>query len=140
MLAGPAEASALGNVLVQARTLGVDLPDLAAMRAAAAYPGGAPLRAARRPRLGLRRGSAHVRRAGMMTRMRVALMVTCVNDAMFPETGKAVVTLLRRLGVDVEFPEAQTCCAQPMVNTGYLDEAVPVVRTFVDAFAGTTRS
>ncbi|WP_182525359.1 (Fe-S)-binding protein [Nocardioides dongkuii] len=68
--------------------------------------------------------------------MRVALMVTCVNDAMFPETGKAVVTLLRRLGVDVEFPTAQTCCAQPMVNTGYLDEAVPVVRTFVDAFAG----
>src|SRR6476469_10621108 len=68
--------------------------------------------------------------------MRVALMVTCVNDAMFPETGKAVVRLLRRLGVDVEFPQAQTCCAQPMVNTGYLDAAVPVVRTFVDAFAG----
>ena len=45
-------------------------------------------------------------------------------------------TLLRRLGVDVDFPEGQTCCAQPMVNTGYLDEAVPVVRTFVDAFAG----
>jgi L-lactate dehydrogenase complex protein LldE len=72
----------------------------------------------------------------MMGDMRVALMVTCVNDAMFPETGKAVVTLLRRLGVDVEFPAAQTCCAQPMVNTGYLDEAVPVVRGFVDAFAG----
>ncbi|KQQ44044.1 Fe-S oxidoreductase [Nocardioides sp. Leaf307] len=63
-------------------------------------------------------------------------MVTCVNDAMFPETGQAVVRLLRRLGVDVDFPAAQTCCAQPMVNTGYLDEAVPVVRTFVDAFAG----
>ena len=71
-----------------------------------------------------------------MSAMRVALMVTCVNDALFPETGKAVVTLLRRLGVDVEFPAAQTCCAQPMVNTGYLDEAVPVVRTFVDAFEG----
>ena len=68
--------------------------------------------------------------------MKVALQITCVNDAMFPDTGKAVVTLLRRLGVDVEFPPAQTCCAQPMVNTGYLDEAVPVVRTFVDAFAG----
>jgi L-lactate dehydrogenase complex protein LldE len=68
--------------------------------------------------------------------MRVAVMVTCVNDAMFPDTGKAVVRLLRRLGVDVDFPEAQTCCGQPMVNTGYLDEAVPVVRTFVDAFAG----
>src|SRR3954466_11090293 len=68
--------------------------------------------------------------------MRVALQVTCINDALFPQAGKAVVTLLRRLGVDVEFPEAQTCCGQPMVNTGYLDEAVPVVRTFVDAFEG----
>jgi L-lactate dehydrogenase complex protein LldE len=68
--------------------------------------------------------------------MRVALMVTCINDAMFPDTGRAVVTLLRRLGVDVDFPEAQTCCAQPMVNTGYLDEAVPVVRNFVEAFEG----
>ena len=68
--------------------------------------------------------------------MRVALQITCVNDAMFPETGKAVVTLLRRLGVEVDFPAAQTCCGQPMVNTGYLDEAVPVVRAFTEAFAG----
>ena len=68
--------------------------------------------------------------------MRVALQVTCINDALFPETGKAMVTLLRRLGVDAEFPEAQTCCGQPMVNTGYLDEAVPALRSFVDAFAG----
>ena len=68
--------------------------------------------------------------------MRVALMVTCINDALYPSTGQAVVRLLRRLGVEVDFPLAQTCCGQPMVNTGYLDEAVPVVRTFVDAFAG----
>jgi L-lactate dehydrogenase complex protein LldE len=67
--------------------------------------------------------------------MRVALMVTCINDAMYPDTGKAVVTLLRRLGVDVDFPTAQTCCSQPLVNTGYLEEAVPVVRTYVEAFA-----
>ena len=72
----------------------------------------------------------------MMGDMRVALMVTCINDALYPGTGQAVVALLRRLGVDVEFPESQTCCAQPMVNTGYLDEAVPVVRNFVDTFAG----
>jgi Fe-S oxidoreductase len=71
-----------------------------------------------------------------MTSMRVALMVTCVNDAMYPGTGAAVVRLLRRLGVDVDFPQGQACCGQPMVNTGYLDEAVPVVRNFVDAFAG----
>ncbi len=68
--------------------------------------------------------------------LRVALMVTCINDVLKPGTGQAVVRLLRRLGVEVEFPAAQTCCGQPMVNTGYLDEAVPVLRTFVEAFAG----
>jgi L-lactate dehydrogenase complex protein LldE len=68
--------------------------------------------------------------------MRVALMVTCLNDALFPDVGKATVRLLRRLGVDVAFPDGQTCCGQPMVNTGYLDEAVPAVRAFVDAFDG----
>jgi Fe-S oxidoreductase len=68
--------------------------------------------------------------------MKVALHITCVNDAMFPETGRATVRLLRRLGVDVEFPTGQTCCGQPMVNTGYLDEAIPAVRQYVEAFAG----
>jgi L-lactate dehydrogenase complex protein LldE len=68
--------------------------------------------------------------------VRVALQVTCINDAMFPDTGMATVRLLEGLGIDVEFPAAQTCCGQPMVNSGYLNEAVPVVRTFVDAFSG----
>ena len=68
--------------------------------------------------------------------MRVALQVTCLNDALFPDVGKAVVTLLRRLGVEVDFPQGQTCCGQPMVNTGYLDEAVPAVRAYAAAFAG----
>ena len=56
-----------------------------------------------------------------------------------PNAGDAeqiVVRLLRRLGCEVDFPRAQTCCGQPMVNTGYLDEAVGAVRTYVDAFAG----
>jgi Fe-S oxidoreductase len=66
----------------------------------------------------------------------VGLLVTCLNDVLYPETGKAVVTLLRRLGVEVTFPAGQTCCGQPMVNTGYLDEAVPLVRRHVEAFAG----
>ena len=68
--------------------------------------------------------------------MRVALQVTCVNDALFPDVGVATVRLLERLGVSVDFPPAQTCCGQPMVNGGYLDEAVPAVRAFVSAFAG----
>ncbi|MBM6399258.1 (Fe-S)-binding protein [Phycicoccus sonneratiae] len=63
-------------------------------------------------------------------------MATCLGDAMFPEAPRATVRLLRRLGVEVDVPDAQTCCGQPMVNTGYLDEAVPLVRTTVSAFAG----
>ncbi len=63
-------------------------------------------------------------------------MSTCIGDAMFPDAVKATVRLLRRLGVEVDVPEAQTCCGQPMVNTGYLDESVPLVRAFVAAFEG----
>ena len=44
--------------------------------------------------------------------MRVALFIGCYNDALFPDVGRAVVTLLRRLGQDVEFPTGQTCCAR----------------------------
>jgi L-lactate dehydrogenase complex protein LldE len=68
--------------------------------------------------------------------MRVALQVTCLGDALFPDVGKATVTLLRRLGVEVDFPAEQTCCGQPMINSGYLDEAVPAVRSFARAFEG----
>ncbi|QZT59438.1 (Fe-S)-binding protein [Mycolicibacterium austroafricanum] len=67
---------------------------------------------------------------------RVALFATCYNDLMWPETPKAVVRLLRRLGCHVEFPAAQTCCGQMFTNTGYADEAIPAVRSFVAAFAG----
>ncbi|SFK09649.1 L-lactate dehydrogenase complex protein LldE [Streptosporangium canum] len=68
--------------------------------------------------------------------MRVALFITCVNDTLFPGTGQAVVTLLRRLGCDVEFPRAQTCCGQMHVNTGYPEEGTRLARHFVDVFAG----
>ena len=47
-----------------------------------------------------------------MTPLRVALFITCFNDTLFPQTGRAVVTLLERLGCEVDFPEAQTCCGQ----------------------------
>ncbi|GAB3649279.1 (Fe-S)-binding protein [Streptomyces sparsus] len=68
--------------------------------------------------------------------MRVALFVTCVNDLLHPGTGRAVVRLLERLGVDVDFPPAQSCCGQPQYNTGYRHEAEPLMRRFDAAFAG----
>ncbi|MGP3689506.1 (Fe-S)-binding protein [Streptomyces sp. IBSNAI002] len=68
--------------------------------------------------------------------MRAALFVTCVNDALYPRTGIAVVRLLERLGVTVDFPQAQTCCGQPQYNTGYRHEAEPLLRRTAEAFAG----
>ena len=66
--------------------------------------------------------------------MRVALFITCFNDTLFPETGKATVEVLERLGVEVDFPVEQTCCGQMHFNTGYQREAIPLVRRFVKVF------
>lgn len=68
--------------------------------------------------------------------MKVALFVTCFNDTMFPASGRAAVTVLERLGVEVDFPAAQTCCGQMHINTGYRREALPLVRRFVETFEG----
>ena len=68
------------------------------------------------------------------TDLRVALFATCFNDTMWPETPKATVRLLERLGCRVEFPMEQTCCGQMLTNTGYAAEALPLVRRFVDVF------
>jgi L-lactate dehydrogenase complex protein LldE len=68
--------------------------------------------------------------------MRIGLFVTCLTDTLFPDTGRAVVTVLERLGHQVDFPAAQACCGQMHFNTGYRREAVPMVRGMVAAFAG----
>jgi L-lactate dehydrogenase complex protein LldE len=68
--------------------------------------------------------------------MRVALFVTCLVDGLYPQVGKATVALLERLGVRVEVPMSQSCCGQMHVNTGYGREALPLVRRYIDAFAG----
>jgi L-lactate dehydrogenase complex protein LldE len=67
--------------------------------------------------------------------MRIALFVTCLNDTLFPRTGRAVVELLERLGHEVTFPRDQTCCGQMHVNSGYQHDAVPLARRFVRVFA-----
>jgi len=67
--------------------------------------------------------------------MRIALFITCVNDTLFPQTGRATVALLERLGHEVVFPEQQTCCGQMHANSGYQLEAIPLVRRFVRVFS-----
>lgn len=66
--------------------------------------------------------------------MRVSLFVTCLTDQFYPEVAVAVVRVLNRLGVAVDFPKAQTCCGQPAMNSGYLDEARSVAAHMLDVF------
>jgi L-lactate dehydrogenase complex protein LldE len=66
----------------------------------------------------------------------ISLFITCYNDTLFPDTGKAVVSLLERLGHTVEFRQAQTCCGQMHYNSGYMQEAVPMMHHFLDVFQG----
>jgi L-lactate dehydrogenase complex protein LldE len=67
---------------------------------------------------------------------RVALFPTCLTDTLFPDTARAVVRLLERLGCTVEFPPDAICCGQLHYNTGYRDHAVPLAAAMARAFAG----
>jgi len=66
--------------------------------------------------------------------LRISLFITCYNDTLFPDTGKAVVRVLERLGHTVVFPAGQTCCGQMHYNTGYQKEAMPLLERFVAQF------
>ncbi|MFC7243800.1 (Fe-S)-binding protein [Catellatospora aurea] len=68
--------------------------------------------------------------------MKIALFVTCLNDALFPQAGIATVTVLERLGHTVAFPAAQSCCGQMHANTGYATPARRLERLTETAFAG----
>jgi L-lactate dehydrogenase complex protein LldE len=68
--------------------------------------------------------------------MRVSLFVTCFNDTLFPDTGRAVVRLLERLGCEVDFPLEQTCCGQMHFNSGYVREGIALARRFARVFEG----
>ncbi len=66
---------------------------------------------------------------------RVSLFVTCVVDQLFPKVGMAMAEVLERIGYQVEFPEAQTCCGQPAFNSGFRKDARDVARYFLSVFS-----
>jgi L-lactate dehydrogenase complex protein LldE len=66
---------------------------------------------------------------------RVQLLVTCLVDRLFPDTGMATARILERLGIEVVVPAAQTCCGQPAFNAGFLEDARAMARHTVDVFA-----
>ncbi len=68
--------------------------------------------------------------------MKVALFVPCYVDVINPEVGVSVVRILRKLGVEVAYPEGQTCCGQPAFNSGFFDQARTVARHFMGVFEG----
>lgn len=66
--------------------------------------------------------------------MRVSLFVTCLTDTFYPRTGIAVVKVLEKLGCTVDFPEAQTCCGQPMWNNGFHDDTRQLAKRMIEVF------
>ncbi|MBS1879610.1 MAG: (Fe-S)-binding protein [Actinobacteria bacterium] len=66
---------------------------------------------------------------------RAALLVTCFNDTLFPDVGRATVTVLERLGCEVAFPAAQTCCGQMHGNSGAHEEGLALAARAVRVFA-----
>jgi L-lactate dehydrogenase complex protein LldE len=66
--------------------------------------------------------------------MKVSLFITCLVDQLFPQVGVSMVEVLRRLGVELDFPEAQTCCGQPAFNSGYRAEARELAERFINVF------
>ncbi|MCI0440657.1 MAG: (Fe-S)-binding protein [Chloroflexi bacterium] len=71
--------------------------------------------------------------------VKASLFVTCVIDQLYPEVGESAVRVLRRLGVDLDFPRAQTCCGQPAFNSGYWSDAKPLARRFLKTFGDSER-
>ena len=67
-------------------------------------------------------------------RLQASLFVTCVVDQFYPQVGESTVRVLRRLGVDVDFPARQTCCGQVAFNSGFWSEAKPIARRFLEVF------
>jgi L-lactate dehydrogenase complex protein LldE len=68
--------------------------------------------------------------------VKAALFVPCYVDQLYPQVALATVRVLERLGVTVVFPEAQTCCGQPMANAGFASDTEPLARRFLEVFRG----
>ncbi len=68
----------------------------------------------------------------------VQLFITCLADSFFPQTGEAVVSILNRLGIDVDFPNEQTCCGQPQFNAGLRRDARAIAEHTMRVFENAT--
>lgn len=67
-------------------------------------------------------------------RIKASLFVTCIIDQLYPQVGVSVVRVLRRLGVDVDFPLDQTCCGQPVYNSGFTRQGQQLAERVLRSF------
>jgi L-lactate dehydrogenase complex protein LldE len=67
---------------------------------------------------------------------RIGLFIPCYVDQLYPQVGLATWRVLRRLGLEIDFPREQTCCGQPMANSGCADDARPLAEKFLRVFGG----
>lgn len=66
--------------------------------------------------------------------MKASIFITCIVDNFYPEVGEALVRILDKVGVEVNFPREQVCCGQPALNTGYWEDTKTVAKTLLEAF------
>ncbi|MDA8027032.1 MAG: (Fe-S)-binding protein [Actinomycetota bacterium] len=66
--------------------------------------------------------------------MKIGLMITCINDALYADTAIAVVKVLERLGHNIYFPEQQSCCGQMHLNSGYRKEGIELAKRSIAVF------
>lgn len=68
--------------------------------------------------------------------MKVFLFIPCYMDQLYPHVAMATLNLLEKLGCEVVYPMSQTCCGQPMANTGCSDDTKATAKHFIDVFKG----
>jgi len=68
--------------------------------------------------------------------VKVALFIPCYVDQFYPNVGLATLSVLEACGIHADFPSGQTCCGQPMANSGCMDEARPLAEHYINTFAG----
>lgn len=67
-------------------------------------------------------------------KQKIRLFISCLVDNFFPEVGEAMVRVLSGMGLEIEFPQNQTCCGQPAFNSGHREEARKVSSHFLHVF------
>lgn len=66
--------------------------------------------------------------------MKVSLFIPCLTEHLYPESGLALVKVLKHIGAEIDYVDDQTCCGQPAFNSGYRKEIIPLAERFIDLF------